>query len=775
MSKKKIFFAYGSGHQDNIDAITKASDNYNKHQRSYQILRWEELSVSGTILATRILEEIDSCDKFACDLTYLNHNVMFELGYAIAKEKPLKIFLNQTILEAKENYAEIKILKGIGYASFNKAHDISNEFQSKTSATASLSIENIIPGYKKLEIEHDVFLINIKNKTQAAIDIEEHLMLNYDKFIANEENEIAYHPLAWYMNTILTSRIVILHMAGRDKVEFKSTNAEYSLYAGMAHGLGKDVVLLAPEQYIAPIDYSDILVEYLSHTDIINKIEVRLATYLKKINNQKEKEIAQKKTILEKEKQELNLLRLAIGTGIAGKNDTDREKTFVEIDAYEEAQKRERIIIIGRKGTGKTEIFLRLIDNLENDRNNYNIILKPEAYEMLGNIDLSSRYDKERSRKTFFSTVWQYVIISKIFEQIYNRLASLTIDDRGKSEITAYYLDNQEMFNNNFYGMILYISKKNKINNIIDDLNILHTIKQQINPMVNLVNRILPKLKYQQITIFADNLDTDWDDGSNLDMQSLMLCSLIEYVDIINEQFHDKVKIHSVIFLRKDIYNYINNIVREPDKIFIDVFEINWGKFPQQLKTVLENRMSSALEDNTITDILWSKYFSLKDGNAPFDRIRDCIIKRPRDAIYFLGRLFESAIYNNRIAVSSEDFNYALEEYTKFLYNTLIAELKAEFPPINSILKELQKQYSGLLSRMTLIPASSFFNIIKKKLQENDLERFIRVLMENDYLIAVINNKKNITTYEEFLSARNEKFLFFFHKNKIMFNLKLIP
>jgi hypothetical protein len=775
MSRKTIFFAYESKHQDNKDAITKAADNYNKHQRTYKILRWETLSVSGTIIAAKIFEQIDTCDKFACDLTCLNHNVMFELGYAIAKGKALKIFLNPTVQEAKENYAGIQILKGIGYATFSKAHDISKEFQNHATSGASLSIENVIPGYKKLEIEHDVFLINIKNKNQAAIAIEEHLILNDYNFIANEEDEIAYRPLKWYLNTILTSRIVILHMVGPDKAEFKTTNAEHSLYAGIAYGLGKDVLLLAPEKYNAPIDYADILMEYSSHTDIVNKTEVRLCAFLKKINEQKEKEIVEEKTVFEQKKQELNLLRLAIGTGIAGKNDIDRGKTFVEIDAYEEALKRERIIIIGRKGAGKTEIFLRLADNFEKDKNNYNIILKPESDEMLGNASLSMRYRNGRSRKAFFSIAWQYVIISKIFEQIYDRMANLNIADVEKREISTYYLDNKEMFNNNFYGMILYISERNKNNNFIDEQHMLQTIKQQINPMIKLADKILSKLKYQKITILADNLDAGWDDSADLGLQSLMLCSLVEYVEILNEQYKNKVKVHSVIFLRKDIYNYIMSAARESDKIYMDIYEINWERFPAQLKKVLERRMLSMLDDNIVADTLWSKYFSLKKGDVPFDKILLYIVKRPRDAIYFFGRLFESAIYSDHISVTDKDFDYALDEYTKFLYNNLIAELKAEFPSIDGVVKELQRQYSDLLSKMMLIPQHNFFNIIKTKLPETDIERFIKVLMENNYLIAVIKNKKNITTYKEFLNARNEKILFLFHKNKILFNLRLIP
>ena len=98
-------------------------------------------------------------------LTYLNHNVLFELGYAIAQQKRLKIFLNPTIIDAKKNYSELKILKNIGYKEFSNSKDISKELQRATTAEESfILINKIIPGYKMIEIDKDIFLINIKNK-----------------------------------------------------------------------------------------------------------------------------------------------------------------------------------------------------------------------------------------------------------------------------------------------------------------------------------------------------------------------------------------------------------------------------------------------------------------------------------------------------------------------------------------------------------------------------------------------------------------------------------
>ena len=784
MSTKNIFFAYENNRYENVDAIKKAANELNKSNKKCKVIRWEDLSVSGKIVSSDILNQIKKCDKFACDLTYLNHNVLFELGYAIAQQKKLKIFLNPSIINAKNNYLDLKIMKNIGFKEFSNAKDISRELQKPTTSEESLLlIEKIIPGYKTIEVENDIFLINLKTKNQAAIDIEDFISADYDKFITNNEDEIDYRPLVWYLNSILKSKIIILHMLGNEKIDFKTTNAEYSLYAGLAFGLGKDILMLAQKPYKAPIDYTDILIEYELSDDCVTKtlkwLENHLSREKEKVSIPEPAVIIPDNNLTQDEiyLRELNLLKLGIGDGVAEKDKNTSMKTFVEIDAYSEANTRRKAIITGRKGSGKTEIFLRLKENLESDKNNFNIIIRPDSEELVSNIEFSHLYNNDRSKKSFLKTVWQYVILSKIFQHIYNnknsnnKLSENEIDD-----ITNYYKLNEEMFNYNFYSMILYIARNLNDNSIIKDPSLLEKIKQKLFPMINMIKLFFHKTKYQKITILADNLDTGWEASSDLSMQSLMIICLLEYIDELNNFFGDNAYIHSAIFLRKDIYNFILSNSREPDKMIMDAFEINWERFPNLIKKVIDKRILNILDNTENIDKIWQDYFSFKKNVNPFEKIQSCIVKRPRDAIYFIYRLFESAATNNKIRVDDDDFNYALDEYTKYLYGNLIAELKAEFPEIEKILRELQRVYSGILTQFTFISIDNFYKTIQRYINKDEKEKFTKVLMENDYLVAVIKNSNIvICNYDDLIAAVNERKLKIFKKNKILFNMRLIP
>src|SRR5689334_15344950 len=109
-----VFFAYEGGHAENRDAIAAALVSFNRHQTALHAISWESLVVSGSILNASVLKAIDECSVFACDLTYLNHNVLFEFGYAIGLKKELLVLLNTEIRTAKEDYEQSRIMRNIG-------------------------------------------------------------------------------------------------------------------------------------------------------------------------------------------------------------------------------------------------------------------------------------------------------------------------------------------------------------------------------------------------------------------------------------------------------------------------------------------------------------------------------------------------------------------------------------------------------------------------------------------------------------------------------------
>ena len=50
---------------------------------------WQELAVEGRVIWNEVARAIDAADLAAFEVTHLNPNVCFELGYAIGRNKPI--------------------------------------------------------------------------------------------------------------------------------------------------------------------------------------------------------------------------------------------------------------------------------------------------------------------------------------------------------------------------------------------------------------------------------------------------------------------------------------------------------------------------------------------------------------------------------------------------------------------------------------------------------------------------------------------------------------
>ncbi len=169
--RELIFFAYQGRSEEradeNVDAIKTAITRFNGHQKHYYVKSWEEYRKTATISGD-VLAAIEQCSIFACDLTYLNHNVLFELGYAIGKEKAVLVFLNERITSSKKAYLE-SFMKTVRYTPLTNADSITTAFQrghyNSELLKEFVNIENVAATTNTL------LYLQSRVQTQASLDL----------------------------------------------------------------------------------------------------------------------------------------------------------------------------------------------------------------------------------------------------------------------------------------------------------------------------------------------------------------------------------------------------------------------------------------------------------------------------------------------------------------------------------------------------------------------------------------------------------------------------
>lgn len=719
MSKKNIFFAYQSatksGNIDNVDAIKSAIKKINE-LNDYNACSWEDLNHNGRILIQAIFEAIDKCDVFCCDLSYLNHNVLFELGYAISKNKKLFILLNENIINASSNYANIDVLRNISYSKFSNSADILsalNKLPDEPLLLKDLSVKN-----KNQHNTYDIFYISNSSNSQAQLDTYQFLSQSSYQVIFDDSSEVEYRPFKKYLDSILLSNAVIVHITSNYLSSSFEENAKASMLAGFACGMKKSVLIIAPYPYNAPIDYSDIMITYKEAKDCVDKV----SQWIFKVPRTKTNELY--------EDTSLDLVKLGILYDIAENEKDQLQNYFIETNAYEYARNNKRAFFVGRKGAGKTAIYIMLNNMLKSDSNCYIIALKPESSELINNVEVALLYSSIAKEQSFFHAIWKFVIYSKMLLEIDNRLKS-KIKYEAKpieKEISNFADKNREILSKHFLEVIQFVHK--------NEGNMLQNIyTEYINPMTVLIKSFFSGSKYYKIAIIADNLDKTWDLKSDLRIQTSMLLNLFEVTGNIENELSAKesVKIDSkvILFLRKDIFEFILKEAREPDKIILSKQEIDWSDSPEQLKRLIEKRFSYVLDipDDNDLDEVWQKYFDLKlsGHQTVFNKIQDVCLPRPRDFLMFMRNLFESAVNSNHIKVQESDFEKALKEYSEFLYQNLVAEMVSEYPNIRSILEHLHSVY------IDKIKIDRLQQELRKFIEESKINNLIDALVINGY------------------------------------------
>lgn len=768
---KTIFFAYKGKYKgtndDNVESIKYAIKEYNNYQKTYKAKSWEEYKQT-TPISIDVLKAIEECEIFVCDLTYFNHNVLFELGFALGKEKEILVLLNTEINDSSNKYKDF-FLKNIRYTSFKNGKDVLAALQQKNYGDDLLN--TFVNTGSLIKNSNDLLYIKTKLNNQASLDLSDKINFlkeNHEfSLLVDDPLEVSYRETDWYLKNIYQSKCTIIHFWGEDTKNSFIENARNSFFAGLANGLNKKVLLVAPAKYSAPLDYHEILFSYDSSESLINFVDSWLTKEL--ITQEMEEKIEKI------EEHTNNLIKLGIGCEVAEYEKEELPNYFVETSPYFSALKKEKVIIVGRKGSGKSAIYIKLINELSKDNFNYLINLKPESEELLENSQLSNIFLNPTTKKTFFIAAWRLTIFSKLIYSIYDKLSNKSIYDENSQEekiLIDFVKKNESFIKMNVFGVVFEIC--NKIKTSGGDINspkildgLYHEYLSQIIKIVKDYFKTI-KAKYYKIIIIADNLDQAWDPQGNLEIQSEIITSLLEIDnkiknELINKE-NEQIAIRTIVFLRKDIFDYIIKTVKEPDKLTLIENEIDWEKYPELLRKVIDNRFKYSLGLNQEDNIeeTWKEFFGLKNNKHPFDVIKSIVTLRPRDVIYFVSKLFDSVINRGGDKVINSDFENAINNYTKFLNENLIAETKAEYPEISDILTKLQIYHGTKLEYRVY---SKILDSVKYNLSKK--EEFTKVLFEKNYMLGYDDKTNQPFSDVETLQKKLKEKRWHFFQNKV--------
>ncbi|MFF3926272.1 P-loop ATPase, Sll1717 family [Paenibacillus lactis] len=745
---EKAFYAYSSQKPDLLEDIRTAVKEINKTTPEISISTWEDYSISGRYIIEGILKGIESCDLFMCDLTYLNYNVLYELGYAIGLGKKVWITLNSTHVRAAVNYKSLSLLSTIGYTGYQNSKELQNKFFSEL---PYLNTEPNIP-IPDGNLERHLLYLKCEAATSASAELNERISKTQIPTKIDDTSE-ERRPLSWYLEVLPNAFGVIIHFhtLGSEK-ETPHDVARKALIAGLAKGMGKKTLLLCHSPFERPLDYHDELREH-KNSNICAKIarewlEPVIAEYRDMLEKHREYKTERKAAN--------KLSSFMLGDYVAENENQDLIDYFIETAEFREALIAQQILFVGRKGTGKTANLINLRSKMLEDKRNFVVVIQPQGHEFEGVLSIMDQMSYSSEQGHFIESIWKFLIYTEIARQYYDYLNKQPLHiekTEDEKQLIQFVINHQRVIDADFTL---------RLENIVSDLKAIDTydsVEQQRTKISEYLHKsMLGNLrthlgkvlrKRQNVKILIDNLDKGWNDSANLSSLGDLLFGLLSVVHKITGEFqrndyrHVGVNLTLVVFLRSDIFSRIMSHAPERDKIATK--HLNWSD-PTLLFQVIEKRISFSSNGITSPSTFWRDYFTETVDGLPLKAyVKNLIIPRPRDIILLFKLALEEAVNNGHGIVEESDFKKAEYKYSEYALQSLFPENGKRVPDLEAILYEF-------VGRNAILSKPEVEECIKLNTSE-DTDFIIQVLCEMTFLGLEISND----TFEYYNERRPEK------------------
>jgi len=433
------------------------------------------------------------------------------------------------------------------------------------------------------------------------------------------------------------------------------------------------------------------------------------------------------------------LARLYFGRDGAEHDLTDGllRKGFLSTEAYQEALSGRKTLVIGRKGSGKSAICVRL--TMDGVRHGATILITPDdaAGSEIRRFELQGL-----TNETAKSVVWRYVFAVQAARHItghakteHGRRLPRTVralrrflKDNGEftgsdslsDRVKAGTRGLQSTLSLEAFGFKASVELKTSSEGA--------RASRQIEVLETGVAAAFADLKctesHDPLLLLVDQLEQIWsaDEDSAATVIGLLLAS-----KHIAGAFGRAVR--CVLFIRSEIYDALR--FSDSDKFHGDERRIDWPV--QALRQVALNRAAASLGRSVSEDELWCEIFPATiDGKDTAAYLLSHALPRPRDIIQFLNACRDAAVQQANVRIEPEDVLRATLTFSQWKLRDLASEYRVTYPYLERLFVLFQN--AGYVVTRSAI--SRRFEYARKTLHEN-FPRYVDVLTPDGIIEAL--------------------------------------
>ena len=653
-----------------------------------RLMSWKENDIAGYFIDTPILENISTGNVLVADITRLNFNVAYEVGYAIGKKKRVLLTYNTALISDKVLMREVGIFDTLGFSEYTNSTGLAG-LVSEISDLAPLNIED-----HQINTSTPVYIILPGMKGDAEIRVVSRLKkarLQFRSFDPEEQGRLSAREA---IENVVSSHGVVIPLLSNERVDATVHNLRAAFVAGLSSALDKQLLLLQPVGDPVPLDYRDLVLEYRS----LDQINEHIAGFASAVTGLLQAGIAPIAS-----KPQSFLARLELGASSAENEMFELSQYFLETDEYRRTLRGELQIVTGRKGSGKTALFAQVRNRLREDSQIVVLDLKPEGFQLLKFKELVLDLLQEGTKEHTITAFWEYLLLLEICHKLLEKDRELHLRNHQIYEmyqvISKAYQEDAVIAEGDFAERMMELTQR-----IADDFR--YALRSG-DSKYRLSSTEITELLYKHdvaklrkdlilyltnnkgLWILFDNIDKGWPaHGVSHDDLITVRCLLDAMRKLERDMQKREIQCRGIIFIRNDVYELL--IEATSDRGKTARVAIDWSD-PELLRELLRCRfVSGDIPEQLTFEQIWPQVcVSHIEGEETSQYIIDRCLMRPRCLIDLLHYCRSRAVNLGHTMIEVDDIREGEEAYSTDLVTNFGLEMRDIYPEAGDVLYEL--------------------------------------------------------------------------------------
>ncbi|AEJ01324.1 hypothetical protein Nit79A3_1492 [Nitrosomonas sp. Is79A3] len=353
------------------------------------------------------------------------------------------------------------------------------------------------------------------------------------------------------------------------------------------------------------------------------------------------------------------------------------DKTFYESQNYRTLyESKDRFIVVGRRGTGKSALTYRLSKDWE-ARKYSTIIIAPAEEQVIGIRSIAEQFGDSVSRiRSGIKLAWKYAMLLEV--ALVCQKSYKTADKIRNYQTLNTHLDKWKSCGNHAFDRLRVTLRKNLhgINNPNDRIADLPGILD-IRILTEEVTSLIQSLNFG-IVVLIDRLD----EGYEPDTIGIGIVDGIIYgTDEVRLSLGEKL--HALVFLRDNIFRAVQK--EDPDfsrNLEGQILRLHWDS--EELFYMVCKRIRVAYNLKIESDVkIWNTITTNElHGREGFKKCLQLTLYRPRDVVALFNSVIEQARKHQRDKLLDIDFKSSSKQISTIRFDDLGKEYASVFPGI---------------------------------------------------------------------------------------------